>query len=85
MAKNENARNIDQIGTPTMRPEGPLVYIYFYILSVCVVDHALTALPIDFIFGMHIDVIPRSDIGILDFSFLTIKDHLWTILCFRSM
>ena len=54
-----------------MRPEGPLVYIYFYIVSVClsvrVVDHALTAEPIDFIFGMHIDVIPRSDIGILDF------------------
>ena len=72
-----------------MRPEGPLVYIYFYIvsvrLSVRVVDHALTAVPIDFIFGMHIDVIPRSDIGILDFSFLTIKDHLWTILRFRSM
>ena len=58
-----------------MRPEGPLVYIYVYIVFVClsvrlsvrVVDHALTAVPIDFIFGMHIDVIPRSDIGILDF------------------
>ena len=37
---------------------------------VCVVDHALTAEPIDFIFGMHIDVIPRSDIGILDFKTL---------------
>ena len=52
-------------------------------LSVCVVDHALTAEPIDFIFGMHIDVIPRSDIGILDIQFLIIKDHLWTksLLC----
>ena len=54
-----------------MRPEGPLVYIYFYIVSVRpsvrVADHALTAVRIDFIFGMHIDVIPRSDIGILDF------------------
>ena len=70
-------RNIDQIGTPTMRPEGPLVYIYFYILSVrlsvCVVDHTLTAVPIDFIFCMHIDVIPRSDIGISFFHFCSLK------------
>ena len=70
-------RNIDQIGTPTMRPEGPLVYIYFYILSVrlsvCVVDHALTAVPIDFIFGIHKDVIPGSDIGILFFHFCSLK------------
>ena len=55
------------------------IYIYIYIFTFCpsvrlsvrlsvrVVDHALTAEPIDFIFGMHIDVIPRSDIGILDF------------------
>ena len=55
------------------------IYIYIYIYSftmcpsVCVVDHALTAEPIDFIFDMHIDVIPRSDIGILDFSFLTLR------------
>ena len=44
-----------------------LIYIHSVRLSVRVVDHALTAVPIDFIFGMHIDVIPRSDIGILDF------------------
>ena len=64
------------------------IHIYFYIVSVCLSvclsvrkgDHALTAEPIDFIFDMHIDVIPRSDIGILDFSFLTIKGHLWTKL-----
>ena len=57
------------------RTECKNIYIDIYIstlclsvcLSVCVVDHALTAEPIDFIFGMHIDVIPRSDIGILDF------------------
>ena len=48
------------------------IYIFLYCvrpsvcLSVCVVDHALTAEPIDFIFGMHIAVIPRSDIGILE-------------------
>ena len=54
-------------------------YIYIYIftlclsLSVCVVDHALTAEPIDFIFGMHIDVTPGSDIGILFFHFCSLK------------
>ena len=73
-----------------IRENQPYIYIYIYILycvclSVRVVDHALTAVPIDFIFDMHIDVIPRSDIGILDFYFLIIKDHLWTILRFRSM
>ena len=52
--------------------------IFTLCLSVRVVDHALTAVRIDFIFDMHIDVIPRSDIGILDFQFLIIKDHLWT-------
>ena len=67
------------------------VYIYIYIftlclsvrLSVCVVDHALTAVLIDFIFGMNIDVIPGSDIGTLDISFFILKDHLWTksLLC----
>ena len=60
------------------------IYIdmYFYILSVClsvcVVDHALTAVLIDFIFGMNIDVIPGSDIGTLGISFFILKDHLWT-------
>ena len=57
------------------------IHIYFYIvsvrlsvrLSVRVVDHALTAVPIDFIFGMHIDVIPGSDIGILFFHFCSLK------------
>ena len=49
-----------------------------------VVDQALTAVPIDFIFGMHIDVIPGSDIGTLDFSFLIIKDHLWTVFSWRA-
>ena len=52
-------------------------------LSVCVVDHALTAVLIDFIFGMNIDVIPGSDIGTLGISFFILKDHLWTkyLLC----
>ena len=62
------------------------MYIYIFLhcvcLSVCpsvrVVDHALTAVLIDFIFGMHIDVIPGSDIGISFFSFLILKDHLRT-------
>ena len=53
------------------------LYIYFYIvsvrLSVCVVDHALMAVLIDFIFDMHIDVIPGSDIGILFFHFCSLK------------
>ena len=51
--------------------------------SVCVVDHALTTVLIDFIFGMNIDVIPGSDIGTLGISFFILKDHLWTkyLLC----
>ena len=66
----------------------PYFFYVFYIVSVRpsvrVVDHALTAVPIDFIFGMHIDVIPGSDIGTLDFSFLIIKDHLWTVFSWRA-
>ena len=53
------------------------LYIFHYIVFVCVsvrvVDHALTAVPIDLIFGMHIDVIPGSDIGILFFHFCSLK------------
>ena len=30
------------------------------------------------IFDMYIGVVPRSSIGILEFSNLIIKDHLWT-------
>ena len=53
-------------------------------LSVCVsvcsrLNHALTAALIEFIFGMYIDVVPGSNIGILVFfSILINKDHLWT-------
>ena len=70
-------------------------YIYIYNFTLClsvrpsvrpsvrVVDHALTAVLIDFIFGMNIDVIPGSDIGTLGISFFILKDHLWTkyLLC----
>ena len=45
---------------------------------VCVVDHALTVVLIDFIFGMYIDLIPGSDIGPIKLTFKIIKDHLWT-------
>ena len=36
-----------------------------------------------FIFGMYIDVVPRSNIGILLYHFFIIKDHLWRkyLLC----
>ena len=46
-------------------------------------NHALTAALIEFIFGMYIDVVPGSNIGILVFSILINKDHLWTryLLC----
>ena len=62
------------------------MYIYIYIftlflsvrLSVRVVDHALTAVLIDFIFGMYIDVIPGNNIGHIILSFKIIKYHLWT-------
>ena len=47
-------------------------------VSVHVVDHALTAVLIDFIFGMNIDLIPGSDIGPIKLIFKFIKDHLWT-------
>ena len=62
------------------------IYIFYIVcvcLSVCVVDHALMAVLIDFIFGMNIDVIPGSDIGTLGISFFILKDHLWTkyLLC----
>ena len=58
-------------------------YIYLYIAGVCLsvrsrLNHALTAALIEFIFDMHIVVVPRSNIGILEFSNLIIKDHLWT-------
>ena len=51
----------------------------FVCLSVCSrLNHALTAALIEFIFCMYIGVVPRSNIGILEFSNLIIKDHLWT-------
>ena len=54
--------------------------IYLYIAGVCVcsrLNHALTAPLIEFIFGMHIDVIPGSYIVHIILLFNIIKDHLW--------
>merc|ERR1711888_390955 len=55
--------------------------VVFMCLFICSrLNHALTAVLIDFIFGMHIVVIPERNIGILVYSVLIIKDHLWTKL-----
>ena len=67
------------------------VYLYIYIAGACLfvclfvclsvcsrLNHALMAALIEFIFCMYIGVVPRSNIGILEFSNLIIKDHLWT-------